>query len=62
MAAKKAKILIRMISTGMIDGKLTGTFYVTKKNPKTSDGKKLSLMKYDKRTRKRELFKEAKIK
>jgi ribosomal protein L33 len=61
--SKKTKTLIRMISTGCTaDGQVTGTFYVTKKNPKTADGKKLSLMKYDKRIRKRVLFKEGKIK
>ena len=57
MAAKKAKMLIRLVSSAD-----TGTFYVRKKNPKTLGDKKLSFMKYDKKIRKHVLFVEKKIK
>jgi large subunit ribosomal protein L33 len=52
----KAKTAIKMIST---EG--TGTFYVTKKNPKNNT-KKLELKKYDPKLRKHVKFKEGKIK
>ncbi len=39
----------------------TGTFYVTKKNPRTKT-EKLVMRKYDKKTRKHEEFGEKKIK
>jgi large subunit ribosomal protein L33 len=52
----KTKTAIKMIST---EG--TGTFYVTKKNPK-NNAKKLELSKYDPKLRKHVKFKEGKIK
>lgn len=54
--AKAKPNLIRMISEAG-----TGTFIVRKKNPKTKPDK-LELKKYDPKTRKHEVFKEAKIK
>lgn len=51
----KAKNAIKMLSEAG-----TGTFYVTKKNPKKTE--KLVLTKYDPVTRKHEKFKETKIK
>ena len=48
-------ILVRMVN------KATGTFYVTTKNPKNTT-EKMQMRKYDKKTRKVELFKEEKIK
>jgi ribosomal protein L33 len=63
MAAKKAKTLIRLVSTGKLpDGRDTGTFIVRKKNFKTMGDRKLSFMKYDKRIMKHVLFVEKKIK
>ena len=54
----KAKNLIRMISQ---EG--TGTFFVTKKNPKGIGAqKKIELRKFDKKLRKHVIFREAKIK
>ncbi|MBN8828450.1 MAG: 50S ribosomal protein L33 [Sphingobacteriia bacterium] len=53
--AKKATILIRLVSTAN-----TGYFYVKKKNPRKLT-KKLSFMKYDPVVRKRVQFKEEKI-
>lgn len=54
--AKKTKHLIRMVSEAG-----TGTFFVRTKNPKTKP-EKMELKKFDKKTRKHEVFKEAKIK
>ncbi|MGE0109087.1 MAG: 50S ribosomal protein L33 [Bdellovibrionales bacterium] len=51
----KTKNDIKLLST---EG--TGTFYVTKKNPKNTT--KLELRKYDPRLRQHVIFKEAKIK
>ncbi len=64
--AKKNTILIKLVSTAKkigADGKekLTGYFYVIKKNPK-KQVEKLSFMKYDPIVRKHVEFKEAKIK
>lgn len=56
MAKKTAVIDIKLLSTAG-----TGTFYVTKKNPRTKP-EKLELKKYDKKTRKHEIFRETKIK
>jgi len=49
-------ILIKLVSTAK-----TGTTIVRKKNPKNGKGP-IELMKYDKKIRKRVLFKEKKIK
>ena len=54
--AKAASVKIRLVSE---EG--TGFFYVTKKNSRTMT-EKLSMKKYDPKTRKHVLFKEAKIK
>lgn len=54
--AKPTTIEIKLESTAG-----TGTFYITKKNPRTKT-EKLELKKYDKKTRKHEIFKEKKIK
>lgn len=76
MAKKKVKKnTIRMVSTakkivinpktGEKIEKLTGTFYITKKNPNPADPNKkkpLELLKYDRVVRKRVIFKEAKMK
>ena len=60
--AKAATIKIKLISQGTLpDGRKTGTFYVTKKNPRTKT-EKLSMKKYDPVTRQHEEFKEGKIK
>jgi len=55
MAMHGKRILIRLVN------KETGTFYVTVKNPKNTTDK-LRLKKYDKKTRKQEIFVEDKIK
>ena len=49
MAMHGKRILIRLVN------KETGTFYVTVKNPKNTTDK-LRLKKYDKKTRKQEVF------
>ena len=54
--AKKNFVKIKLVSSAD-----TGTFYVTKKNPKTKT-EKLSMNKYDPVVRKHVEFKEAKIK
>lgn len=54
--AKPATLQIKLLSTAN-----TGTFYVTKKNPRTKP-EKLELKKYDPKIRKHVIFKEAKIK
>ena len=64
--AKKNKTLVKMTSTGtMPDGKLTGTFFVIKKNPKALAAKgvkgKIERKKYDKRIRQHVLFIEKKM-
>lgn len=55
MAMHGKAILVRMVN------KETGTFYVTQKNPKNTPDK-LKQRKYDKKTRKVEVFTEEKIK
>jgi large subunit ribosomal protein L33 len=55
--AKKKENQIRLVST---EG--TGTFYVTRKNQRTAQGKKLELRKYDPKVRKHVIFKEQKMK
>ncbi|MCG8626407.1 MAG: 50S ribosomal protein L33 [Proteobacteria bacterium] len=54
--AKPATLQIKLVST---EG--TGTYYVTKKNPRNKP-EKLELRKYDAKLRKHVLFREAKIK
>ncbi len=54
--AKKTVIKIKLESEAG-----TGSFYVTKKNPRTQT-EKLSMRKYDPKARKHVLFKETKIK
>lgn len=54
--AKAVKIKIKMESTAG-----TGTFFVAEKNPRTHP-EKLTLKKFDKKSRKREEFVEKKIK
>ncbi len=54
--AKANSITIKLVSTAD-----TGTYYVTKKNPRTLT-EKLQLRKYDSKLRKHVMFKEAKIK
>ena len=54
--AKPATLQIKLVSTGG-----TGSYYVTKKNPRTKPDK-LELRKYDRKLRKHVLFREAKIK
>ena len=54
--AKPATIQIKLVSSGD-----TGSYYVTKKNPRTKPNK-LELKKYDPKIRKHVIFKEAKIK
>lgn len=59
--ASKNKIKVKLVSTGKTeDGKPTGTYYTTTRNKKLAE--KLSLEKYDRRIRKKVLFKEEKIK
>jgi ribosomal protein L33 len=69
----KVKNLIRLVSTatkqvmcrktGKMIEKKTGTFFVTKKNPKgLKASTKIELRKFDPVTGKHEIFKEAKIK
>lgn len=55
MAMHGKRVLIKLVN------KSTGTFYVTVKNPKTTTDK-LRLKKYDKVTRKHEVFVEDKVK
>lgn len=60
--AKPATIKIKLKSTAKKeDGSDTGTFYVTKKNPRTTT-EKMVLRKYDPVVRQHVEFKEAKIK
>lgn len=70
---KNKKNLIRLVSTAMkkvVDRKtgkesekLTGTFFVTKKNPKgLKAANKIELMKFDPVVNQHVIFKEAKIK
>ena len=54
--AKAVKILIKLESTAG-----TGTFYVAKKNPRTHP-EKLTMKKYDKKSKKHEEFVEKKMK
>ncbi|MBM3506509.1 MAG: 50S ribosomal protein L33 [Alphaproteobacteria bacterium] len=54
--AKQNFVKIKLVSSAD-----TGTFYVTKKNPKTKT-EKLTMKKYDPKVRKHVEFKEAKIK
>ena len=54
--AKSATILVKMVST-----ENTGSFYVTKKNPKKTTNKMVQ-KKYDRKLRKHVDFKEEKIK
>lgn len=56
MAAKKTRILIRLVSSAG-----TGYFYTTEKNPRNTTSK-MSLKKYDPKARKTVIFKEEKIK
>jgi large subunit ribosomal protein L33 len=53
MAKKGGRLQIRLVSTAG-----TGTFYVTKKRPQAD---KMSMRKYDPKTRKHEVFEEKKI-
>jgi ribosomal protein L33 len=55
MAMHGKRIFIKMVN------KATGTFYLTVKNPKNTEGK-LKLKKYDKKTRRVEEFTEEKAK
>lgn len=56
MATKGNAIIIKLRNPE------TGTFYTTKKNPKSErTTEKLKFKKYDKKTKKHELFVEAKI-
>jgi large subunit ribosomal protein L33 len=57
-------IFIKLVSTATHpDGRKTGYFYVTKKNPKSlNTTEKLEFMKYDPVVRKHVLFKEEKMK
>lgn len=66
MAKKNASLLVKLVSTATKiarDGKekLTGYFYVKKRNPKKLI-KKLEFRKYDPVVRKHVLFKEEKLK
>ncbi len=54
--AKAVKIKVKMESSAG-----TGTFFIAEKNPRTHP-EKLSLKKYDKKSRKREEFVEKKMK
>lgn len=54
--AKPATLQIKMLSTAD-----TGSYYVTKKNPRTKP-EKLELRKYDPKIRQHVMFREAKIK
>lgn len=56
MAKKKGAELIRLVSEAG-----TGSFYVAKRNMRTST-EKYRMRKYDKKSRRHEWFKEAKIK
>ena len=56
MAKKSAVINIKMLSTAD-----TGTFFITKKNPRQKP-EKLELKRYDPKIRKHVVFKETKIK
>ncbi|MDD4556585.1 MAG: 50S ribosomal protein L33 [Alphaproteobacteria bacterium] len=56
MAKKTVKLKVKLESTAG-----TGTFYLVEKNPKTHP-EKMSLKKYDKKTRKHEEFVEKKLK
>ena len=66
MATKRGgnSIFIKMVSTATKeDGKKTGYFYVTRKNPKSlNTTEKLEMRKYDPVVRKHVLFKEEKMK
>lgn len=52
--------LIKMVSKGVLNGKPTGEYFVTKKNKKTKT-EKLVLKRYDKRLRKHVEFVESKM-
>lgn len=59
--AKKNTILVRLTSTAKLpDGRLTGTFFVKKRNPKKQT-EKLKFKKYDPVVRKHVLFEEKKM-
>lgn len=65
--AKKGgnSIFIKLVSTATLpDGRKTGYFYVTKKNPRSQNtaDRKLEFMKYDPRVRQHVMFKEEKLK
>jgi len=66
MAKKNASLLVKLVSTAIKETntgekKLTGYFYVKKRNPKKLT-KKLEFRKYDPVVRKHVLFKEEKLK
>ncbi|WP_168464594.1 50S ribosomal protein L33 [Wolbachia endosymbiont of Ctenocephalides felis wCfeT] len=66
MAKKAASLLVKLVSTATKvtrtgEEKLTGYFYVKKRNPKKLT-KKLEFMKYDPKVRRHVLFKEEKLK
>ncbi|APR98100.1 50S ribosomal protein L33 [Wolbachia endosymbiont of Folsomia candida] len=66
MAKKNASLLVKLVSTATKiarngEEKLTGYFYVKKRNPKKLI-KKLEFKKYDPVVRKHVLFKEEKLK
>ncbi|WP_253299964.1 50S ribosomal protein L33 [Wolbachia endosymbiont of Chironomus riparius] len=66
MAKKSASLIVKLVSTAVKktnDGgeKLTGYFYVKRRNPKKLN-KKLEFKKYDPVVRKHVLFKEEKLK
>lgn len=64
MAKKVNSILIKLVSTGTLpDGRKTGYFYVTRKNPKSPNTtEKLEFRKYDPVLRQHVIFKEEKMK
>lgn len=57
-------IFIKLVSTATLpDGRKTGYFYVTRKNPKSlNTTEKLEFRKYDPRVRQHVIFKEEKMK
>lgn len=66
MAKKNASLLVRLVSTALKktttgEEKLTGYFYVKKRNPKKLINK-LEFRKYDPVVRKHVMFKEEKLK
>lgn len=56
MAKKTVKLVVKMESTAG-----TGTFYLAEKNPKTKP-EKMTMRKYDKKSKKHEEFVEKKLK